>query len=215
MTAELAVHEDKALYAIVDDLAAYTETLAMIDAQLAEQLPDDERAEIQAARAEVQKSRDVIGAALAGKTDAVAVVLRRLAVERDYIHEERGRLKAKELAVEAAIDWLRRYVVNVMQGAGIKQLKTAANTLFLRSSDAVEPTDVSAIPAEYMNAEVKLPLSLWLRATALAAGSELGRDLAAVRVHAEPSLSTIKKAIKSGVDVPGADLRLNTSLVCK
>jgi hypothetical protein len=214
VSTSIAPLEDRSLYHIVDDLSAYTETLEMLDAQLRESLPDDERAEIEKARAEVRASLEIIGKDLATKTDAVAVVLRRLAHERDYIHEERGRLKAKESASERAEKWLRDYVVSVMQQGGVKQLKTAHNTLFLRGTDAVEITDVTQIPATYMNAEVKLPLWMWRQLVALAK-QDGGADFDAVRVHTEPSLSTIKKAIKSGVDVAGADLKLNTSLVCR
>jgi hypothetical protein len=44
---------------------------------------------------------------------------------------------------------------------------------------------------------------------------ELTAAIGAVRVKAEPSLSTIKKAIKSGVDVPGATIRFNDNLVLR
>lgn len=216
MTAELAVREDRTLFGIVDDLSAYTETLEMLECQLREALPDEERAEIEKSRAEVVAAVEAIGKDLATKTDGVAIVLRRLAHERDYIHEERTRLKAKEAASERAEKWLRDYVVSVMQQNGLKQLKTAQNTLFLRASDAVEIVDATKVPAEFMTAEVKLPLWIWKELDAL--GREYDKIAAGmdiVRVKAEPSLSTIKKAIKSGADVPGADLQLRTGLVCR
>lgn len=194
MSTALAVPDSKTLFAIVDDLTAYSETLDMLDAQLALALPDDERAVLQRQRAEAEARRDEIGLQLADKTDAIAAVLRRLDAERDFIHEERGRLKLKEAACERADEWLRKYVLAVMQRNGLSKLKTATNTLCVRQSDAVEITDAAAVPPVYQNAEVKMPLWLWLYLRdSVEEGTELRRDLDALRVHAEPSLSTIQK----------------------
>lgn len=217
MIAELAPRTDATLYALVDELTCYQESLILLDAQLGLTLPDDERAEIQQNRHEALAAMDGIGRELANKTDAVAVVLRRLQVERDYIHDERDRLKAKEQACERAEKWLRDYVVSVMRQRGVLQLKTATNTLFVRNSEAVDIKDATLIPPVYMNAEIKLPLSLWKRAVRMLSvvAPEMAPEMETVRVHAEPSLSTIKRAIKSGTEVPGADIKLNENLICR
>ena len=41
------------------------------------------------------------------------------------------------------------------------------------------------------------------------------RELPMARVHAEPSLSAIKKAIKAGVSVPGGDVQFKQSLTVR
>jgi hypothetical protein len=218
-TQDLAVVESRTLYAIADDLQTFTETLDMLEAQMDGELTAEERVDIEAARQDVIVSRDRIGGELVHKTDASAVVLRRIGSERDYIKSERVRLKVREEACERADKWLRSYILSVMHQNGIKQLKTASNTLFIRPSDAVEITDAAKVPADYQNAEVKLPLSLWLKIVHEMAEKqkvELGEiDLKVLRVKAEPSLSTIKNAIKSGKEVPGADLKFRDNLVLR
>lgn len=215
MTAELAPSTNQTLFVLADDLQTYTQTLELLEAQLAEPLPDDERGDIEKARAEVLASIQGIGAALANKTDAVAAVLRRLGSEQLNLGEERNRLKKREDAVERAEKWLRDYVVSVMKQNGVKQLKTTNNTLFIRGSEAVEITDVERVPELYQNAEVKLPLWLWNAMVKAIEVEGVRRDAETVRVKAEPSVSTIRKAIKSGVEVPGADLRFRDHLVMR
>lgn len=212
----LTVAEPRTLFAIVDDLTAYEETLVMLDAQLAEALPDDERAAIQKSRAEVLEIRARIAGEVVTKTDDYAHVLRRMDAEYDIQDSEVDRMRAKREATDKARKWLRSYGVSVMQKNGMRQLKTPTNTLFLRASDAVLITDQAKVPAEYQNAEVKLPLTSWNTIAACARSCGYGAEVIdAVRVKAEPSLSTIKRAIKSGADVPGADLEMRESLVLR
>lgn len=207
--------ESRRLLDISDDLAAFSETLDMLQAQLAKGVPDEEKSELEQNIQDVQARLSSLGAELAGKADAVAIVIRRLAAERDFVHAERDRLKAKEAACERAEQWLRKYVVSVMQEKGIPHIKTAMNSLFLRSTESVEILDANAIPDHLQNAEIKLPLWLWHRVLLLICDAEIARELTAIRVKAEPSLSAIRKTIKSGVDVAGADMKLSTSLVVR
>lgn len=218
MTTAIAPREDRTLFHIVDDLVCFQETLDMLDAQLAEALPDDERAEITKGRSEVVAKLDAIHAELAKKTDDVAIVLRRMDGEYDYQDEEVARIRARREAIDKARKNLRQYVVNVMQRNGVRTLKTRDNTLFRRKTDAVIVTDAAKLPAEYQNAEVRLPLNLWhaMRGAVRAIGPpELLQEVDTLRVNAEPSASTIKRAIKSGVEVPGADLQINEGLVLR
>jgi hypothetical protein len=209
------VPREKTLFAIVDDLMAFQESLDMLDAQLAEALPDEERAEIQQSRAELAQRVDSIAAELAVKSDDLAFVLRRMDHEYDYQDGEIDRLRTKRAATDKARKWLRQYVVSVMLRNGLRQLKTPNNTLFLRSSDAVIVTDQQLLDPVYQNATVALPLWMWNALVKAAEGNRVAEHLPTLRVKAEPSLSTIKKAIKSGVTVEGADLELHESLVCR
>lgn len=215
---DIAVRSEHTFFSLSDDLGAYAESLDMLDAQLAESLEPDERADLERQRGEVHAAMEVIGRELANKTDAVAAVLRRMGTERGVIKEERDRLKRKDLAMERGEKWLRQYVVSTMQANGKTQIKTAMNTLFLRTTEAVDITDAEKVPEQYFNAEVKLPLDLWraiLRTLLDYAGSVMVSQAEEARVKAEPSLTAIKKAIKAGHDVAGADLKQNQSLVCR
>jgi len=217
MTMEPAV-SDRTFYVIADDLTAYEETRMMLQERMAAGPPDEERADIDRELAEVEVHLDRIRHELANKVDALAAVIERLGVERGVMHERRDRLKTKEQAYERAERGLREYAVRVMQMNGHKKFKTPTNTLFLRETKAVDILDPDMIPAEYMNAEVKLPLWLWNEIVEIVNASvsaEVAQNTGALRVKTEPSLSAIRKAIESGVDVDGADMRLNVHLVCR
>jgi hypothetical protein len=217
MTMEVTVN-DRTFYVIADDLTTYEETRAMLEERMAAGPPDEERDEITRDIAEVEVHLDRIRSELAAKSDALAAVLDRLDIERGALHQRRDRLKVKEQAVERALRGLRDYTVRVMRANGLKRIKTPESTLFLRETKAVDILDPDLIPSEYQNAEVKLPLWLWEAIVQLVERSgsdDVAGAAASVRVKAEPSISTIRKAIESGVDVDGADMRLNTHLVCR
>jgi hypothetical protein len=218
-TEEVAVSE-KTFFALCDDLGAYHETLEMLEAEelaMIREHPQDDRSAIEGQLEEVREHIERIGSQLAPKTDAAAAVVRRLKAGREFICEERERLRIKEKAMERAERWLRDYLLSTMEQQHMKQIKTPTNTLFVRSSEAVEVTDITKIPATYFNADVKLPLPLWREIVQCLdeSGSAIAREAGSLRVNSEVSLSTIKKAIKSGEDVPGADLRFNHSLVLR
>jgi hypothetical protein len=217
MAGELIVTE-KTLWEITDSLQMFSETLDSIDAALSTTLPDDERMEARANRLAVQKRIEEIGAQLVTKTDALAAVIRRIASEQELVKTEEQRLHARRKAFERAEAWLKKYVVSVMQERGITQLKTPQNTLFLRTTEAVVITDQAVLPAQYQNAEIKMPLFLWRQLEALAddyANQEMQRDMKGVRVEWKPVLSAIKPVIKGGEEVPGADLKWNVGLGMK
>jgi Siphovirus Gp157 len=210
------------LFRIVDDLQTWHETLAMVEAQLAESLPDDERLELQRSHSEIEAQIETIGAQLAGKTDAIAGVVRRMGIEQDLVKAEEMRLHARRKTLERAEVWLRAYVVRVMLDKGIRNLKTPSNTIFLRGSEAVVIEDAEKVPVQYKEASLKLPLWLWNRILQLAL--QRAEDLEALETiaqistvrHSETcSLSAIKRAIKGGTEVPGADVDFHESLVIR
>ena len=217
MTMEIAV-SNQTLYAIADNLSCEHETLAFLEAKLGEGPPDEEREELLRQIAEIKERIEATSKELVIKTDGLAHVLRRLGKEAEFLHEERDRLKQKEQACERAEKGLRDYTIRVMQENGWTRLKTPLNSLFLRSTEAVEILDATQVPAEFQHAEVKLSYSLWREIMAIlqqTAPQSLLSEASQARIKTEPSLSLIKKAIKTGDEVPGADLQLNTHLVCR
>jgi hypothetical protein len=219
MSTELAVSQSRTLFTICDDLTTWQETLDLLEAQLAQETDADERGALTVEITEVRWQLDRIGGELITKTDNFAGVLRRIDTETEAMKQARERLKTRIASAERAKDWLKEYGLSVMKQNGIKTLKTAENTLYIRASDSVEITDAMKVPAEYHNAEIKIPLRLWNEMVEAITddddNDELTAAIGAVRVKAEPSLSTIKKAIKSGVDVPGATIRFNDNLVLR
>jgi Siphovirus Gp157 len=215
MTPTINESSQLTLFRIVDDLQTWHETLAMVEAQLAESLPDDERLELQRSHSEIEAQIETIGAQLAGKTDAIAGVVRRMVMEQDLVKAEEMRLHARRKTLERAEVWLRAYVVRVMLDKGIRNLKTPSNTIFLRGSEAVVIEDAEKVPALYKNATIKMPLWIWESVVACIDDPETRRAAAEFRVAAECSLSAIKKAIKGGTEVPGADVDFHESLVIR
>jgi hypothetical protein len=212
MPSEIA-KQDATLYALTDDISAYWESHEMIVAQLAAGVPDDEKLTLMAQLAEITGQLERLGAELATKTDNIAGVLRRMSVEQEQLESEQERIRQRRKTMERAEEWLRKYVLSVMQQRGLKQLKTPANTLFIRQSDAAIVTEPETLPEAYKNVTVKMPAWIW-RVLCERSQADIP-DIAAIRVAEDISLSAIKKAIKSGVTVEGADLEFHESLVLR
>lgn len=205
--ADVMIPEPRTLYAIADDLQTWFETLEMLQAE-----PEPDAGQI----AEVMAAIDRIGAELVQKTDAIAGVLTRLETEQAMVKAERDRLAKRQKVYERTAEWLERYVVSVMEQRGLKQLKTAANTLSLRTSDAVAITDEAAVPDGYKTAALKMPLWLWHAISGVVASFaplDVKRDLDAIRPDETIRKDAIKKSLKAGTVIPGADLEYRTSLV--
>jgi hypothetical protein len=74
-------------------------------------------------------------------------------------------------------------------------------------------TEPETLPEAYKNVTVKMPAWIW-RVLCERSQADIP-DIAAIRVAEDISLSAIKKAIKSGVTVEGADLEFHESLVLR
>lgn len=207
------MNREMTLYNIADDIGAYWESREMVAAQLTAGVPDEEKPALTAQLAEIDAALDRLGAELATKTDNIAGVLRRMAVEQDQLEQEQERIRQRRKTLERGEEWLRKYTLDVMQQRGIKQLKTSANTLYIRQTDAVIVTEAAAIPEDYKNVTVKMPAWIW-RVLCERSQADIP-DIAAIRVAEDISLSSIKKAIKSGVTVEGADLEFHDNLVLR
>lgn len=217
MPSELAVQEST-LYHLTDDISAYFESREMVAAQLAEPLEPADAEPLKVQLSEIDGHLQRLGAELAEKTDNIAGVLRRMATEQDALKDEQERIHARRKTFERAEEWLRKYVVSVMQQRGLKQLKTPSNTLFIRQSDAAVISDPALIEDAYKNVTVKMPAWLWRAivgvVTSFAPGPVV-EGINAVRAAEDISLSAIKKAIKSGVTVEGADIEFHDGLVLR
>ena len=125
----------------------------------------------------------------AAKVDQTAYVLAALDYEQKAAGDEMARLAERKRAAKAAQDRLEVYLCRIISARGGKKLIGITNTLSLRSSDAVVVLDEAAIPAAFVVEEV----------------------ITTKRVDK----SAIRKALKSGKEVPGADLEYRDNLVRK
>lgn len=195
--AEVASVKRPSFWALADDLQAYTETMAMLEEQLAG-ATGEERPDIEADILEVKATIDALGAALVQKTDSLAGVLRRMKSDVALLKEEKARISARIGAVERAEKWLKEYTAGVLQEHGWKHLKTALNTIALRGNGGLRPLklDEAVVPGEYWTVDVRLTAE---EARCLPPGVRvIGRAIDGAKVRA---------ALEAGVQVPGAELQ--------
>lgn len=177
------------LWSISEDLQALLESVATCDEDL---LP------------ELQAKIDAYIGMEAAKVDQVAHVLAALDYEQKAASDEIARLQDRKKAAKAAQDRLEQYVCRVITARGGKALKGATNTLSVRASDAVALTDVSALPMKYVSVTAKMDALTWLRICPT--------DQTRITVSVDPDKAAIKKALKAGEEVPGADLSYRDNL---
>ena len=125
----------------------------------------------------------------ATKVDQTAYVLKTLDYEQQAAADEIARLSDRKRAAKASQDRLETYLCRIIAARGGKKLVGDTNTLSVRASDAVLILDEAAIPAQYIVEKVV--------------------------VEKRVDKVEIKKALKAGEEVPGADLEFRSSLVRK
>jgi hypothetical protein len=123
----------------------------------------------------------------AAKVDQTAHVLAALDYEQKAAGDEMARLAERIRTAKAAQARLEAYLCRIIAACGGQKLIGNTNTLSVRPSDAVVIVDEAAIPACYVVEEVVTTRRV---------------DKAA-----------IKKALKAGKEVPGADIEYRDNLV--
>lgn len=123
----------------------------------------------------------------AAKVDQTAHVLAALDYEQKAAADEMARLAERKRTAKAAQDKLEAYLCRIIAARGGKKLVGNTNTLSVRASDAVVIINEAAIPAGYIEV---------------------------ITTNRVDKLA-IKRALKSGMEVPGADLEYRNNLVRK
>ncbi len=118
------------------------------------------------------------------KVDQTAHVLAALEYEEKAASDEMARLAQRMAATMKARKRLEHYLCRIIANRGGKPLLGETNTLSVRTSDAVVITDAAAVPAEYVK----------------------------VTYTHSPDKAAIKKALKAGAEIPGADLEFRSNL---
>jgi hypothetical protein len=113
------------------------------------------------------------------KVDGISHMLAHFESQAQLAAEESKRLQARRKAFERSGERLEGYVRRAMELAGVKKLEGQTTTLSLRVAPAsVLITNFDAIPAEYK----------------------------VIRTEIVINKDAVKKALKGGSEVPGADL---------
>lgn len=111
------------------------------------------------------------------KVENVCGVLRNLEAEAEAFKTEKERLAAREKTARNAVERLKAYLVDNVKALGVKTIKAGTFSLSLSKSKSVEVLDAAKIPAQYL-------------------------------IEQAPKIdkTNISKALKDGVEVPGARL---------
>ena len=111
------------------------------------------------------------------KIESICGVLRNLEAEAEAFKAEKERLAARERTARNAVDRLKAYLVENVKTLGAKTVKVGTFALSLGKSKSVEVLDATKIPAQYL-------------------------------IEQAPKIdkANISKALKGGIEVPGARL---------
>ena len=134
---------------------------------------------------------EAITAELEVKADNIACLLKTLNAEAFAIREEEKRLAERRKAKERVAERLKQYLSDTLQRASIDKVETARNKISFRKSESVEVDDEAFIK--------------W----ALAFRDDL------LIYTATANKTEIKKAIKDGYEIVGAELRVKQNIQIK
>lgn len=125
------------------NLYELTEAAAALNAQLLEDLTDDEW--VAARQAFEDTTRDI-----REKLDGYARVIRSMSAEIDAYKAEEARMAARRRSIEGSVARLREAVETAMRASGEAKVKTSIGTwAFQKNPPSVEVTDEAKIPADY------------------------------------------------------------------
>lgn len=194
------------LYELTVELTCWLDSRAMTDRGSPE-------------RADCDRAVEEFTAQLADRVDAVGWMLAHLESQIELAKQEVTRLKARQEFFESSLECLETYCVHTLEQLpepkkGARKLEGAACTLSLRKSDGVilsgpaGPGDESLVPLDYKTATVKLPARTW----GLLANLHPQILEAVTYQKMETRLSDVKRALKAGEAVSGADLEFRNNL---
>ena len=126
------------------------------------------------------------------KADNIACLLKNLEADAVAIKAEETRLAERRKAKERAHDRLKQYLSDVLQKTGIYKIETARNHITFRKSESVEVDDNVFIA--------------W--------ATENNADLLTFSAP-KANKTEIKKALKSGAEITGAQLVSNMNIQIK
>ncbi len=133
-----------------------------------------------------------ITACIEEKADSIACILKNLDAECAAIKAEEARLAERRKAKEKAHERIKQYLSETLQSAGIYKIETARNRITFRKSETVEIVDDVFIK--------------W---------AQMHRDDLLTYSEPKANKTEIKKALKDGAEVVGAELRINQNIQIK
>jgi hypothetical protein len=153
------------LYAITQDYRAAADRLAELD------LPPEC----------VQDTLEGLVGELETKAQSVVAVARNLEALAASIKQAEADMAARRKALEKRAEWLREYVLQNMQAAGIEKIECPQFRITLRTNpEAVDVFDAAQVPAQYLKTPEPPPPAV--DKTAVKAALKLGQDVPGARL---------------------------------
>jgi hypothetical protein len=189
------------LYEIEDTLSAFVETVDLAPDDATRQLVLEEIGQA------VRKAKD--------KRDAVVAFLRHCEQQQAFAEIEMERIERRKEFIGRVQEELERYVVRVIEQfatpdrRGIKRLEGNVSTLRIqKNADSVLITDAVAIPLAQKDVVLTMPAYVWEALLQIVGAKDRKEFESRVeRLEYKPDKRAIAADLKSGVAVPGADLK--------
>ena len=127
---------------------------------------------------------DSIGGTFENKAENMAKLIRNLESDRLAYKEEEDRLKTKRQAVENKLEWLKTYLKDCMKLTGKTKFKSGVFKFSIQKNPvSVNITNKKIIPEDYL-----------------------------IPQPPKVNNTTLKKALKDGIEVPGVELKQTEGL---
>lgn len=121
------------------------------------------------------------------KMENIALYIKNLEAEADAIKAEEEKLKARREKTTKKAEGLRNRLVYSMQTNNEPEISTPRCHAKIKTTESTEILDASQIPEQYINVKIK--------------------------EERNPDKTAIKKAIKAGEQIAGAQIKINTKVV--
>ncbi len=189
------------LYELEDTLAAFVETVDLAPDDATRQLVLEEIGQA------VRKAKD--------KRDAVVAFLRHCEQQQAFAEAEMERIERRKEFIGRVQEELERYVVQVIEQfavadrRGTKRLEGNVSTMRIQKNpDSVLITDAVAIPLAQKDVVLTMPGYVWEALLQIVGPKDRKEFESRVeRLEYKPDKRAIAADLKSGVAVPGADLK--------
>lgn len=135
---------------------------------------------------------EAITASIEDKADSIACLLKNLDADIVAIKAEEARLAERRKAKEKSHERIKQYLSDTLQFAGIDKVETARNRITFRKSEVVEIVEDVFIK--------------W---------AERNRDDLLTYSAPKADKKAIKCALKDGIEIEGAELRINNNIQIK
>lgn len=135
---------------------------------------------------------EAITASIEDKADNIACLLKNLDAEVNAIKAEEVRLAERRKAKEKSQERIKQYLSETLQRAGLDKIETARNRITFRKSESVEVDEDAFIE--------------W---------AEIHRDDLLTYSAPKINKTEVKKALKDGIEIVGAELRIKQNIQIK